>query len=220
MIVFKGVNLNCHICGKSTVSFTDEKSGVRYYHCNHCKYMFKAPENYEDFKSQKERYNLHENNEDDEGYIAYFKRFLQFTLPHTNNIKSALDFGCGRTSLLAQLLEKEGIESDYYDPIYFPDNLNSESKYDLIVSTEVFEHLHDPRQTFGALIEMLEQGGYLAIQTQFHYNDIASFKTWYYHRDPTHVVFFTVKSFEVLSGLFDCSVVADNGKNMVVIQKR
>jgi len=196
-----------------------EKINMTYHHCNHCEYIFKFPECYQDLKQQKVRYNLHENDENNAGYRAYFERFLAFVLPHLKHVKTALDFGCGSTSLLAKLLENEGIDCDYYDPIYHPNTLNDKKKYDLIVSTEVFEHLHKPKLVFKSLIERLEEGGYLAIQTQFHNNDIEVFKKWYYHQDPTHIVFFTKKSFEILAEMFSSKVIRDNEKNMILIQK-
>jgi len=211
--------VNCHICSQSTSKFIDEQTQMIYYHCIECQYIFKSPDSYQDFEAQKERYNLHENNDQDVHYQAYFQRFLDFVLPLVVKPKSALDFGCGRTSLLATLLEKEGITCDYYDPIYYPNTLKHKKKYDLIVSTEVFEHLHQPRVVFSDLIERLHEGGYLAIQTQFHTNELPHFKTWYYHRDSTHIVFFTPKTFEILCKQNNCYMVEHNAKNMIVMQK-
>jgi len=211
--------MNCHICNGSTENFLHQKTNMLYYHCKACEYIFKSPECYQDLERQKERYNLHENNEDDAGYRAYFKRFLDFTLPHVGTVQSALDFGCGRTSLLAKLLQKESINCDYYDPIYHPKTLDENKKYDLIVSTEVFEHLHQPKEVFGHLVKKLNENGYLAIQTQFHPNEKEAFKKWYYHHDSTHIVFFNVQTFRVLCNLFGCKLIGDNGKNIVVIQK-
>ncbi len=211
--------MNCHICNKIAVSFIDEKTNITYHHCKECAYIFKSPECHQDFAVQKERYNLHENDENDKGYQAYFKRFLDFVLPLTGQPETALDFGCGRSSLLASLLQKEGIACDYYDPIYHPDTLDDGEKYDLIVSTEVFEHLHQPRVIFSNLLERLKEGGYLALQTQFHPNEIEAFKKWYYHQDPTHIVFFTTETFRVLCEKYGCEFVGENGKNMVVVRK-
>ncbi len=97
--------MNCHICNKPTESFLHEKTNITYYYCKVCEYIFKSPECHQDFTAQKERYNLHENDAEDEGYQAYFQRFLDFTLPLAGKSNSALDFGCGRSSLLASLLE-------------------------------------------------------------------------------------------------------------------
>ena len=210
--------MDCHICNRPTEFFIHEKTNITYYHCKSCDYIFKSPECYQDLATQKERYNLHENDEEDAGYKAYFQRFLDFTLPLVDKPKTALDFGCGASSLLSNMLQKEGIACDYYDPIYHPDTLNFGKKYELIVSTEVFEHLHQPKEVFESLIEKLKEGGYLAIQTQFHPNDVEAFKKWYYHQDPTHIVFFTAKTFRVLCEMYDCKFIADNGKNMVIVK--
>ncbi len=209
----------CHICDNATESFVHEKTGIKYYRCKACEYIFKSPEVYQDLTTQKKRYNLHENNEDNEGYKAYFQRFLDFTLPRIREVKNALDFGCGKTSLLATLLEGEGIKCDYYDPIYHPDIPNDSKKYELIVSTEVFEHLHQPKEVFKNLIGRLKEGGFLAIQTQFHPNNEEDFKKWYYHQDPTHIVFFTAVTFKTLCKENDCEFIADNRKNMVLLKK-
>lgn len=212
--------MNCHICDKATVLFVHEKTKITYYHCLDCEYVFKSSKVYQDFDSQKERYNLHTNDEEDAGYKAYFQRFLDFTLPLVAQPKTALDFGCGASSILSSMLAKEGIVCDYYDPIYHPDTLNDCKKYELIVSTEVFEHLHQPKEVFASLLGRLEEGGFLAIQTQFHPNDTEAFKKWYYHQDPTHIVFFTTQTFKRLCEVFACKFIGDNGKNMIVLKKK
>ena len=171
-------------------------------------------------EEQKLRYDLHENDENDEGYRAYFQRFLDFVLPLVGSPGSALDFGCGKSTLLANILNSMNITTDVYDPIYHPVKLYNSKKYQLIVSTEVFEHLHDPVATFYELTTHLEPGGFLALQTQFHPCDLKLFRSWYYHKDPTHIVFFTPRTFEILGRKHQCELLADNGKNMVVLRKR
>jgi hypothetical protein len=69
------------------------------------------------------------------------------------------------------------------------------------------------------LVSLLNNGGYLALQTQFHPNTEEAFKKWYYHQDPTHIVFFRAKTFEVLCEAFGCRIIKDNSKNMILIQK-
>lgn len=207
------------MCETMCKTFIDEKSTISYYHCPHCSCIFKSPKYYQDLATQKKRYNLHENNENDAGYRAYFQRFLDFVLPQLPKVDRALDFGCGRTSLLSSLLEEQGISCDYYDPIYHPNTLSKHKKYDLIVSTEVFEHLHQPREVFKSLLNSLHENGYIAIQTEFHTNNHDTFKTWWYPKDPTHIVFFIAQTFEVLAQRYGCKVLSDNGKNMVLLQK-
>jgi len=211
--------LDCHICDKPTESFVHEKTEIRYYHCSACEYIFKSPEYYQDFNSQKNRYDLHTNSEEDEGYIAYYHRFVNFILPHINQVKRALDFGCGESLILTNILNNINIATVYYDPIYQPIKTYDSKKYDLIVSTEVFEHLHEPKKIFSHLVSLLNKGGYLALQTQFHPNTEEGFKKWYYHQDATHIVFFRAKTFEILCEEFGCSIIKDNGKNMILMQK-
>jgi len=197
----------------------DKKLHMRYHHCNMCLFIFKSPEHYQAYDEQKERYDLHQNQENSEGYQAYFRRFIDYILPITGNPESALDFGCGATSLLAKMMRKEGIDCDFYDPIYYPEISYKKKSYDLIVSVEVFEHLHHPREVFGHLFSLLNEGGYLAIQTQFHYNGIEQFLNWYYRLDPTHIVFFRPETFRYLADLYGGDYIGDNGKNMLVVQK-
>ncbi|SFV70374.1 Methyltransferase-related protein [hydrothermal vent metagenome] len=212
--------MHCEICWTRNDYFKDAKRKSIYYICYYCQFISKDPKVYPNFETQETRYNLHQNKEDDVGYQAYFQKFLDFTLPLLKEeIQDALDFGCGRTSLLAQMLEKKNITCDYYDPIYHPNILQDNKCYDLIVSTEVFEHLHKPKEVFASLVGKLNPKGYLAIQTAFHPNDNEKFKTWYYPQDSTHIVFFTPKTFEVLSKMYGCKVIKDNDKNMIVIQK-
>lgn len=212
--------MKCHICNEPTLMFFDMHDHSVYYQCKSCEFIFKHPSVYKKIEEQKERYDLHENNENSDGYKAYFQRFLDFVLPLVNKPENALDFGCGKSTLLSQMLKENGVECEYYDPLYHPDNLDNSKKYQLIVSVEVFEHLHNPKEVFENLLNRLERGGYLAIQTEFHPNDIDAFKQWYYQKDPTHIVFFREKTFDVLSHMYACRIVDDNGKNMILIKKK
>ncbi len=211
--------MNCHICDQPAKLFMDEKTDITYHHCKSCEYIFKSSAYYQSIEAQKERYDLHENSEESVGYRAYFQRFLDFVLPLVGRPKTALDFGCGRSRLLAKMLEEKWVKCEVYDPLYHPNTLSDSKKYELVVSTEVFEHLHQPREVFEMLLERLEAGGYLAIQTQFHTNNAEDFKKWYYHQDPTHIVFFRPKTFKRLCKKYGCTFVGDNGVNMVVLQK-
>ena len=115
--------MKCPICSEGCHPFTDEKLYMRYCHCRACHFIFKSPDHYQAYDEQKKRYDLHQNEESSEGYQAYFKRFMDYILPLTGNPKSALDFGCGATSLLAKMMREEGIDCDFYDPVYHPETL-------------------------------------------------------------------------------------------------
>lgn len=212
--------MECLICTGKTIHFVEEKSGIHYHRCQTCGVIFKDPVYYQTLEEQKRRYDLHTNDERDEGYRAYFQRFLDFVMPKVERVGTALDFGCGRSRLLANILNDMNIDADAYDPLYHPDTEYHSKKYDLIVSTEVFEHLHDPKALFSELLTLLNPGGYVALQTQFYPEDPKDFSQWYYHKDPTHIVFFSPITFRVLAEICGCDYLADNGKNMVIFQKR
>jgi SAM-dependent methyltransferase len=211
--------MDCIVCSASSRRFKDEKTGITYTQCDRCGLISKNPECFQDFASQKERYDLHENDAENVGYRDYFQRFLEFVLPQAGEVRTALDFGCGASTLLADMLAEEGIDCDYYDPIYAPDDAYRRRHYDLILSVEVFEHLHRPDETFTHLVERLNPGGFLAIRTEFHPDDIERFLGWYYRMDSTHVVFFRPETFRYLAQRNGCLYLGDNGKNMLLIQK-
>jgi len=194
------------------------KSDIVYFECSRCRFIMKSPHIFADFEKQKMRYDLHENSEGDIGYQNYFKRFLDFVLPQIDEAKRALDFGCGASTLLSQMIERYDIECDYYDPIYYPSESFKSKRYDLIVSVEVFEHLHNPKEVFEMLIDRLNPNGYLAIQTQFHPNSREKFLKWYYHLDPTHIIFFTPKTLETLADMYSLELISHNDKNMILFQ--
>ena len=211
--------LECPVCNKKTHSFEEKKQAILYHRCGHCEVIFKDPVYYQSLDEQKKRYDLHTNDPADAGYRAYFQRFLDFVLPKTEGVRSALDFGCGRSTLLADMLKEKGIETDVYDPIYHPDRSYLTRRYDLVVSTEVFEHLERPKEHFMEMLEVLDPNGYIAIQTQFLPKNPDDFSAWYYHKDPTHIIFFSPKTFRVLAEICGCEYLGDNGKHMVIFRK-
>lgn len=211
----------CLICGQPSDSFRDNRSKINYFECSECQFIMKSPENFSDFSKQKERYNLHTNNEEDRGYRAYFQRFIDFLeLDAKSTIYRALDFGCGESLLLSKMLTSEGVRCDAYDPIYHYNEAYQNLSYDLILSIEVFEHLHNPKGTFAMLTQRLNRGGQLAIQTAFHPNDREAFLRWYYHLDPTHVIFFTPKTFEVLAERYDMEILKCDEKSKILLQSK
>ena len=211
--------MECLVCSCECKSFRYEYADLDCYHCPSCELIFKDPKCHETFDKQKQRYDLHENSAENKGYRAYFQKFLDFVLPQIKDTHKALDFGCGESSLLADMLGEIGIDCNYYDPIYHPNDKFQEYRYDLVTSVEVFEHLHDPMAVISELLSILNEDGFIAIRTEFHYNSIERFVDWHYPRDPTHIMFFTPKTFGVIASLYNLKYIGDNGKNMLLLQK-
>ncbi len=211
--------MKCPICTSQTSSFVDPKPQITYHACCSCGYTFKAPEHHHDLPTQKSRYDLHQNDPDDPGYRAYFQRFLDYILPRVPVGGRALDFGCGASGLLASMLTESGYTADRYDPIYYPDSAYASQGYDLIVSTEVFEHLDDPLTILRHVTERLTPTGHLALQTQFAPDTREAFLDWYYRLDPTHIGFFTPRTFAVMGEHLGLQIVGEDGANKVVMAR-
>ena len=66
---------------------------------------------------------------------------------------------------------------------------------------------------------MLKPGGILAIMTNFYSEEI-DFDEWWYQRDPTHVSFYSIKTFEWLSESFNWNILSNNEMdNVIILQK-
>ena len=91
------------------------------------------------------------------------------------------------------------------------------NKYNFITCTETAEHFFNPNREFKTLDSILAPGGWLGVMTTFLTED-KSFENWYYRRDPTHVVFYAEKTFEVIAKQrnWKCEIVT---KDVVLFHK-
>jgi SAM-dependent methyltransferase len=212
----------CPLC-QSQADFLLSADQREYWLCPTCKLIF-VPEIF--FISQKEeveRYLEHENSLDNEGYVAMFQQKIDIVKTHCAHVKSVLDFGCGYEPVLQTLLQRQGYCAEAYDPNFFPD-LPSGSRFDLAISTETFEHLREPRKDLEFLTSRLSPGGFLAVMTQFYpdskqFSQLESFKSWYYKRDPTHIIFYAPETFYWIAEAFGYKVVYQNEKDFTILKK-
>jgi hypothetical protein len=211
----------CKICGSETRELYDTQMNDIYHVCPVCQYIFIDDRGYVSGEDEKERYLEHNNSYENEGYRHFLEGFLEEAVfPFCKKYKRALDFGSGPEPVLSRIMsEKYGIETDIYD-LYFAPELSYLSKtYDLIVTTEVLEHLKDPVMTMRHISERLEIGGILAVMTLFHYNKDETFLKWHYRRDKTHIGFFTAKTLEVVGTKANLRLIHTDGKRCVTFKK-
>ena len=210
----------CKVCSSLTTKIVDPKTEKIYHKCLFCNYIFLDENFYVDETKEKQHYDKHNNNFDSLGYVAMFEDLIrEFIDPSKQNIKTALDFGCGRGEVLPILLEKNSILCDRYDLFYFPQKIYIDKKYDLMVSTEVFEHLQNPLEVFEELLTHLKDGGYLLLMSATPPDSDEEFFKWWYIRDITHIGFFTIKTFEYFASKFHLKIVKYNSKNIILFQK-
>ena len=114
-------------------------------------------------------------------------------------------------------MKEYGVKIDIYDKFFFKDESYKQNRYDIIISTEVFEHLENPLNEIESLLSILDRDGLLIIMTNFHDSNIEKFKKWWYVRDLTHVVFYTLETFEYLAKQFKLEIIkCDNKKNIIL----
>lgn len=214
---------SCIVCGASVRLLEDtltyQDIPVQYAICDHCELITKTPASHPSNKAEKAQYETHENGMDNTGYINYLSRFAETAVDPFIKQGRGLDFGSGPGPVLYELLKQKGFIMEHYDPFYHPDKSYQNKHFDLITTTEVFEHLKHPKETFEHLIKRLRPKGILAIQTEFHPNNDQVLLDWWYRRDYTHITFYTVQTFNYLSTVFPVKMIYSNDKNIVVFQK-
>ena len=212
---------NCILCNNSSVhplifKKTCNKTGKRsYFRCHECDLIFVPEEFHLSPVEEEARYLLHNNNLSNEGYVNIFMEKIKLIKKYCPDIRSVLDYGCGDEPVLTELLKREMYDCDCYD-LYFHPGFPGRS-YDLVISTEVFEHFRDIRNELVKIHSLLRPGGFLAIMTSFH-DPIEEFENWWYHSDPTHICFFSTKTLDWISKEFGFRKIFSNEKNFVILQ--
>ena len=190
----------CPLCRHAAQPFHRDKNRV-YNQCANCALVFVPSEYWLSAAEEKAYYDLHENSESDPGYRRFLARCADPLLAALPEPSSGLDFGCGPAPLLARMLSEAGHSVALYDHFYFSNTKVLEAQYDFVVSTEVVEHLSAPREELERLWSLLVKGGMLALMTKLVISR-ERFANWHYIRDPTHIIFFSAKTFEWLAQQF------------------
>ena len=212
--------MKCPLCSFSARYLTSGENR-EYWLCSRCLAIsvptrFHIPQN-----EEVKRYLEHENSLENEGYVQMFQKKISILQAH--EIKSALDYGCGYEPVLKTLLERQGIKTDGYDPNFFPD-INLDKRYDLVISTETFEHFRNPAQEIPRIADRVAPGGVLAIMTRFYPAKDKRLKpdefvNWFYKRDPTHIIFYCAETFQWLAENIGFKLVFNNEYDFVVLRK-
>ncbi len=185
---------NCPLCRESAAQFYHRDKFRSYYQCARCALVFVPPAYFLSPAEEKDYYDLHENALEDDGYRRFLNRCAQPLVSILPDGARGLDFGCGPAPLLAKILEEQGCKVSLYDHFYQPDTGVFSAQYDFVVSTEVIEHLWDPRSVLERLWDSIRPGGVLALMTKLVLSK-ERFASWHYIRDPTHIVFFSESTF-------------------------
>lgn len=203
------MNAICPLCSTLSKEFYVDKN--TYYRCQACYGIFADEDDKPSVKSEKQRYELHNDDVNDIGYRKFVSPITHSILNNFSIHNSGLDFGAGTSAIISAILKEKNYNILNYDPYFhaFPELL--ERKYDYISSCEVIEHFYNPHKEFSLLKKMLNTDAKMYLMTE-PYNEGINFASWYYKNDPTHVFFYTKETFQWIKKEF--------GFSNVIISKR
>lgn len=191
--------MNCPLCSaperKPYCSTTD---GSEYWECPHCALIWLEETQRLGRIEEKNRYLSHENH--GARYFNYLAKTAEPVLAQVANGAVGLDYGCGPTEGMKELISPMGFSVDSYDPFFFPRQL-LKNHYDFVLCNEAAEHFFDPLVEFGRIDSTMKKGAVLGVSSQIA-PWAQEFERWYYRRDPTHVVFYREGSVRWLAAHF------------------
>jgi hypothetical protein len=195
---YKEDQTDCIVCKSEETETFVTKDKKRYWQCQVCLSNFLDKDHHIGVEEEKSRYLEHQNSIEDPDYRKFLSRLSTPLIKKLSKGNMGLDYGCGHGPALADILKGAGYNVDLYDPFFFPDKDVFSKQYNFITCTETAEHFFEPYKEFEILDKLLCRSGFLGIMTSFLPAKDA-FEGWYYRRDPTHVVFYSNKSFEVIA---------------------
>ncbi len=190
-------SLGCVLCGAISTWFYQDGNRC-FLKCERCDLVFVAPQSLLSRAEERLHYDFHQNDPADPRYRRFLNRIFEPMNRRLLQRQRGLDFGSGPGPTLSLMFTEVGHTMQIYDPFYATDQSVLQGKYDFITASEVVEHFHHPGDELKRLWSLLEVDGWLGMMTK---RRIASdsFATWHYRLDPTHVSFFSLKTFSWLA---------------------
>ncbi len=211
-------NSICPLCfenktQKTQVVFKDRS----YYKCISCQLIYCDRVNLPDIEAEKSRYRLHQNIIENTGYLSFLIKIIDPLVLFLNSDMIGIDYGCGPSPIISDILQEKGIMCENYDPFFFP-VMPKIFDYDFIISTECFEHFHYPSNDINKIMNILKPGGYLAIMTDTWVSE-SSMSDWHYLRDFTHVSFYHHKTMLFIAKTQNLSIVYTDSQRVYIFKK-
>ncbi|MEE9275257.1 MAG: class I SAM-dependent methyltransferase [bacterium] len=167
-------------------------------------------------EEERARYDRHQNAPEDAGYAAFLERLARPLAARLPPGARGLDYGCGPSPVLCDILGARGFPARPYDPFYFPDP--PAGPYAFIASSETFEHFRRPGEEIARLLALLAPGGILGVMTAF-WEEETFRANWHYRRDFTHLCFYRRETFEWIARAFGLETLWCDGERVIILRR-
>lgn len=209
--------INCTLCKSTNTSLLHKSETYNYLICKHCDLVFVKPGERPTPVEEKQRYDQHENDPEDERYREFLSQLFDPLKKRLKPHSYGLDYGAGPGPTLSVMLEEAGHSMEIYDPYYAKNRSVLENRYDFITSTETVEHFYNPGEEFKKLWPMLKPGGYFGIMTLLRPED-EPFSEWHYTHDETHVSFYSKQTFQWIARQLKADL-SFYGNRVIILKK-
>lgn len=204
----------CVLCGNNNINEIGNFFNRIFFKCSECDLLQVDKSFLLGKEEEKSRYKTHNNFITEPGYVEFLNSLIIPALNFIDKNGTGIDYGCGHTKVLVELLSGKNIKCHSYDPFFFPEI--SEKNFDFIFASECFEHFHNPTETIEHIVSLIKPGGYLSVMTNFH-PEKKELSTWYYLKDHTHVVFYNKKTFEYIAEKYNAKIVFCDNKKITIL---
>ena len=197
----------CPLCSHKAdyfLNFATKMNNRTYYRCKNCVSVHLQKNEILNFKQEKQRYAMHNNDVEDARYQKFVSPLSKQILKDQNKDAKGLDYGCGPGPVITHILKNNGFHNiALYDPYFFPDKNKLKEKYQFIICCEVIEHFSHPAKEFIKIKNLLVPNGKFYGKTELLYKDlnIDGFKEWWYKNDPTHCFFYSKETLKYITEL-------------------
>jgi 2-polyprenyl-3-methyl-5-hydroxy-6-metoxy-1,4-benzoquinol methylase len=186
--------------------------------CPVCGLTFVPAAGHVSMEDERARYLLHRNTREDAGYVRFLMTAvgaLERRVPAATG-PLVLDYGCGPTPVLVELLRERGYAAEGYDPFFAPRGADLTRAYEVVMATETAEHFRRPAAEFERIVRLVRPGGILIVLTALT-DVVTDFARWHYALDSTHVAFYSLKTFAWLAARHRLTMIETNGHNLVML---
>jgi len=190
----------CPLCKGGEIAHYFQDCYGNYHHCGACDLIFKSDEDLLSSDEERSRYESHNNDIKDQGYYNFLSQLVEPMLAHLKEDARGVDYGSGPEISIEKIFEDHKKECVSYDPFFCKNEEHlKKDHYDFLTCSEAVEHMFHPGDELKLMLTLVKEGGVIGIMTQPHPQNKAQFESWWYKKDPTHVRFFSQKTFDWIS---------------------